>query len=153
MLLLGAGLAAAATQAPEPRAVDGAGNNLANPSWGAANALYTRLEYGPSNPLGNAYSDGVGSPARATAANPREISNTLSRQTTVIVEPEGFNEMLAWWLFHVHVDIAAGGQGAVSAPIPVPAGDDPFDLAGTGAEAIAFRRSLSTVDFDIPTPA
>lgn len=151
--VVSAGLAAAAPASIEPRAIDGSGNNIANPTWGSAGNVFFRLNYGAGNPLGNAYGDGTQSPARADGPNTRTVSTTLSRQTAVVAEPQGFNEMLAWWLFQVHIDIAAGAQGGINDPIAVPAGDDPFDLAGTGTEQIAFRRSLSTFDFFIPTPA
>jgi hypothetical protein len=130
----------------ENRSLDGADNNIANPTWGVGPSLYTRLDYGSAYPTGNAYADGIGAPARPSGTNVRVISNVLSKQSEVVPEPLGFNDMAAWWLFHVHLDIALGGQGEDSVPIAVPLGDDPFDLAGTGTEEIAFRRSLSTVE-------
>jgi hypothetical protein len=135
----------------ENRSLDGSGNNIANPTWGASPSLYTRLDYGAANPTGNAYADGIGTPARPAGTNVRVISNVLSKQTEMVPEPMGFNDMAAWWLFQVHIDIAFGGSGEVSDPIAVPLGDDSFDLADTGKEEIAFRRSLSTVELDVPS--
>ena len=134
------------------RSLDGSGNNLANPAWGAGPSLYTRLDYGAENPAGNAYADGAGTPARPTGTNVRAISNVLSKQTEVVPEALGLNDMAAWWLFQVHLDIAIGGSGEVSDPIAVPRGDDSFDPSGTGTEKIAFRRSMSTVELDVPSP-
>ena len=136
----------------EHRSLDGSGNNIANPTWGVGPSLYTRLDYGAAYPSGNAYADGIGAPARPSGTNVRVISNVLSKHTEVIPEPLGLNDMAAWWLFHVHLDIAIGGQGEVSVPIAVPLGDDPFDVAGTGTEEIGFRRSLSTVELGGSTP-
>jgi hypothetical protein len=136
----------------EYRSLDASGNNIANPAWGAAPSLYTRLDYGAANPAGNAYADGIGTPARPTGTNVRVISNVLSKQTEVVPEPLGLNDMAAWWMFQVHLDIAIGGSGEVSDPIAVPLGDDTFDPSGTGTEEIAFRRSISTVELDVPAP-
>ena len=136
----------------ENRSLDGSDNNIANPSWGAGPSLYTRLDYGASNPGGNAYADGIGTPARPDGTNVRVISNVLSKQAEVVPEPLGLNDMAAWWLFQVHLDIAIGGSGEVSDPIAVPLGDETFDPSGTGTKEIAFRRSISTVDLDVPTP-
>lgn len=137
------------------RSLDGAGNNVAEPSWGAAPGLYTRLDYGPSNPSGNAYDDHVGDPARPSGTNPREISNALSVSPTKMTEPMGFNDLLAWWMFHVHVDLAAGIQvteaegfeGLFDIEVPVD------DVVFEPGETIRFRRSLSTQELAPPFPA
>ena len=116
-----------------------------------AGTPFARLEYGPVHPLGNAYADGLNTPARPDGPNPRLVSNTVSRQDEVLVEPLGFNQLVPWWLFMVHIDIAVGAQGDESTPIPVPLADDPFDIGRTGTAEIAFRRSLSTYDLPVPT--
>ncbi|MDX1390508.1 MAG: peroxidase family protein, partial [Acidobacteriota bacterium] len=73
--------------------------------------------------------------------------------TSTTPEPLGLNDMMAWWLFQVHIDIAAGVQNpAEPDPIDVPLLDDPFDLLGTGVEQIAFNRAFSTKSIFLPFP-
>lgn len=140
--------AAAASSSFEGRAIDGSGNNIAVPTLGSAPGLYARLDYGPSNPFRNAYDDGLGLPARPDGPNTRLVSNVLSDQNGSIPEPLGLNDFAAWWLFHVHVDIAVGAQSPIDASIEVPADDPVFDPNGS----IDFRRSLSSIELGLPLP-
>ncbi|MFK8026160.1 MAG: peroxidase family protein, partial [Ilumatobacter sp.] len=139
---------ATASNSFEGRAINGAGNNVAAPALGVGPGLYARLDYGPSLPFRNAYADGLGMPARSDGPNTRTISNVLADQDSSIPEPLGLNDVAAWWLFHVHIDIAVGAQGPVDAAISVPADDPVFDSDGS----IAFRRSFSSVELGIPIP-
>jgi hypothetical protein len=65
------------------RSIDGTGNNLANPEWGAAGTDLLRLA--PA-----AYDNGISSPAGADRLSPRAISNGIVAQGS---------------------DVAAGGSG------------------------------------------
>src|SRR5688500_2986370 len=56
-----------------PAPLDGVGNNVANPAWGAAGQTLIRVA--PA-----AYADGVAAPAGADRPSAREVSNVLSRQ-------------------------------------------------------------------------
>lgn len=148
VLVLFASTTVAASPSFEGRELDGTGNNPANPTLGAAFSLYGRLDYGPANPFGNAYADGIGEAARPAGPNTRVVSNTLAAQAGPLPEPTGLNDFAAWWLFQVHLDIAVGAQTALDASIDVPIDDLVFDPN----EQIDFRRSLSTVELQIPTP-
>src|SRR6185312_6359277 len=53
--------------------INGAGNNVANPSWGAAGQTLIRVA--PA-----AYGDGVSTPGGANRPSAREVSNLLSSQ-------------------------------------------------------------------------
>ena len=142
LAVLAAGIVGAAQLGFGERSLDGSGNNISEPAWGVGPGFYARLDYGASHPLGNAYEDGVDDAARSGGPNSRAVSNALS-QGGHIEEPMGFNEMLAWWMFHIHVDIAVGQQTPDHPGQPnieVPAGDPAF---APGSE-IAFRRSFSS---------
>src|SRR3954463_5570772 len=55
------------------RSIDGTGNNLAHPTWGAAGTDLIRLS--PA-----AYADGVSSPSLPTDPSARAVSNILNNQ-------------------------------------------------------------------------
>lgn len=57
--------------------IDGVGNNVGNPAWGAAGEQFLRLS--PA-----AYEDGIGTPARRDGVNAREISDLISAQDSSI---------------------------------------------------------------------
>ncbi|MEM7014934.1 MAG: peroxidase family protein, partial [Verrucomicrobiota bacterium] len=58
----------------EYRTIDGFGNNIANPLWGAAEIPFLRL-------TSVDYADGLSEPSGETRPNPREISNAVSAQS------------------------------------------------------------------------
>src|SRR5215203_16265 len=64
-------LMAATSTVPAP--LDGVGNNVANPTWGAAGQTLIRV--GPA-----AYADGVSAPGGTNRPSAREVSNVLSKQ-------------------------------------------------------------------------
>jgi len=70
--------------------IDGVGNNLDNPEWGATFQQFTRLA--PA-----AYEDGIGDPARSDQMNAREISNLLSDQTESIPNDRFITAMWFQW--------------------------------------------------------
>lgn len=118
------------------RTIDGTGNNVANPTWGAANIEL--LRQGPS-----AYSDGVSSLAGATRPSPRLISNNIVGQNQLILNQNGVSDWVwQWGQFLDHdLDLTDAGIAEV-ANIPVPLGDPQFDPFNTGTAVIGFTRSL-----------
>jgi peroxidase len=124
-------------QANEYRTIDGSGNNVAHPYWGAAGAHLLR---GPS---GAAYGDGVSSMAGAARPSPRALSNALFNQTQPMFSTVGHSDYIwAWGQFLDH-DIAFTPAAADEPePIQVPPGDPFFDPWRTGWKVIPFRRSI-----------
>jgi hypothetical protein len=59
------------------RAIDGFGNNIANPTWGQAGTDLLRI-----SPV--AYADGISAPSQPNAISPRAISNDLNNQSDPI---------------------------------------------------------------------
>src|SRR3954470_16439570 len=53
------------------RSIDGSGNNLTNPDWGAAGSELVRL-------VASKYADGVSAPAGADRPSARAISNAIA---------------------------------------------------------------------------
>ena len=122
---------------PEP--IDGVGNNVANPTWGAANTDFTRLA--AAN-----FSDGISAPNGQTLPSARAISNLIANQDINGVEQDLNNNrdmsdfVYAWGQFIDH-DIDLTESGTVAMNIPVPAGDPTFDPTDQGDLSIAFDRS------------
>lgn len=139
--------AAGAVGGDESRTIDGSGNNLANPFWGAT---HTQLGRAAPAEYGNGYSTlgGVNRP------NPRTVSNNVATQDTMlktgvfIPDPRGLTDFVwAWGQFLAHdVDLTPDDLGGV-AFINIPPGDPWFDPEGEGIFVMPFRRS----DFDTST--
>ena len=128
--------AAAAVYPLEFRTIDGLGNNLLNPMWGAAHTPFRRMA-----PV--AYADGVGAPARPGGPSARAISNALSSQLSPAMNGAGATDYLWQWGQFLDHDL---DETPVAAPteamdIVVPTGDAFFDPASTGAATIALDRS------------
>jgi peroxidase len=125
------------SQGVEP--IDGFGNNVAHPTWGAAGTDFTRI--GPAN-----YADGISAPNGQNLPSARTISNLLANQDLNGVEQDLHNNrsmsdwVYAWGQFIDH-DIDLTASGNVSMNIAIPAGDPTFDPTGQGNLAIAFDRS------------
>jgi hypothetical protein len=119
-----------------PRPVDGTGNNLEHPEWGAAGADFLRQS--PAD-----YADGVSAPAGENRPSPRDISNALADQGGE--ETPSARQLsamaYAWGQFLDHdIDLTAS---ATSEPISiaVPTGDPWFDPLATGTQTIETTRS------------
>jgi peroxidase len=122
------------------RSIDGTGNNLENPEFGATDTELLRVAE-------NDYADGISEPAGEDRPSARQISNTLSA-----ADPEGTTSernlssfVFAWGQFLDH-DITLSlepdnEEDAVSFDIEVPEGDVFFDPFGTGEETIHLTRS------------
>ena len=125
------------SQGVEP--IGGVGNNIANPTWGAANTDFVRLA--PAN-----FADGIDAPNGQNLPSARVISNLIANQDVNGVEQDLNNNrsmsdwVYAWGQFIDH-DIDLTESGNVAMNIPVPAGDPTFDPTGQGNLSIAFDRS------------
>lgn len=120
----------------EYRTYTGRGNNLTHPLWGAADQTLPRLA--PAN-----YADGKSEMVQF--ANPRGVSNAVSRYTDGAVPPEslaGLSDMVwAWGQFIDHEIGLTHSDKTLAAPIVAP-DDDPNLPDGV----ISFFRSQHRVD-------
>lgn len=123
--------------APEPRSIDGTGNNLLQPLWGSAHQPVIRL-------FENDYADGSSSPAGEDRPSARAISNAVAAQSTSILNARGASDFLWQWGQFLDHDIVETPTIDPAEPfnIEVPAGDPWFDPQGTGNAMIPLNRSL-----------
>jgi hypothetical protein len=130
----------------EFREIDGAGNNLLNPHFGAANTELIRLvpgEASAGDPVDGVLGDGLPSV--------REVSNIVNDQDVSIVNDRGTSDYLWAWGQFIDHDITLTSAGAVNgekAPIAIPLGDPEFDPQGTGTATMNFTRSDYQLDVD-----
>lgn len=131
--------------ATEVRSIDGTGNNLENPEFGATDTELLRV-------AGNDYADSISEPAGEDRPSAREISNVLSA-----ADPDGTTSenhlssfVFAWGQFLDHdIDLSLepdNEEDAMSFDIEVPQGDVFFDPFGTGEETIHLTRSAIAND-------
>ncbi|WP_442512001.1 peroxidase family protein [Novipirellula sp. SH528] len=123
----------------EVRSIDGTGNNLDNPEFGAANIPLLRVADAD-------YADGISEPAGADRPSAREISNTLSA-----ADPEGTTNdrdltdfVYLWGQFIDHdidLSLTQEGDDAETFDIAVPTSDPLFDPFSTGEAVIPLTRS------------
>jgi hypothetical protein len=121
----------------EARSIDGVGNNLANPDWGAAGVdLLQRTTL--------AFTDGKSRPSGISRPNPRAISNAIFAQNDLIPDPMALSDYAWVWGQFIDHDITLVGEDhSEQANILVPAGDPHFDPLGTGLVLIPMVRSVS----------
>jgi hypothetical protein len=124
----------------ETRTIDGAGNNLANPTWGAAETTVLRL-------ASIAYTDGLESPAGEDRPGARAVSNAIFAQGAAAENDYGATDYLWQWGQFLDHDIVETPTISPEEPfdIPVPTGDPRFDPFHTGTQRIALNRSLYEV--------
>ena len=121
-----------------PRSIDGTGNNLTNTELGSTGEQL--LREAPAD-----YGNGIDSLAGADRPSPRVISDSIvahsSEDTTSDRQLSAY--IYVWGQFLDHdIDLTEPPtSGAVSANVPVPAGDPYFDPTGTGTQVIDFTRS------------
>ena len=130
--------AVAGAQATDFRTVDGRGNNLAHPHWGASHDTIV-------NACRTNFADGLGAPAGPTLPNTRVLSNALFRQGTPMPSPENLNDL--YWAFGQFLDhdiVFTEGTPDERLDIPVPLGDPLLDPDSTGAVTIPVTRSRPT---------
>lgn len=117
------------TASPLYRTIDGSGNNIANPTWGAAGTQLRRL--GPAF-----YDDGVSVPAGATRPSAREVSNAVSATSKLIPNSRGLSDYIWQWGQFLDHDIDLSHSNPTDPlPIPVPTNDPQF------SSPIGFDRS------------
>ncbi len=131
-------LAATAAGGWEPpvRPIDGRGNNLAHPGWGAPGAHLLR---GAS---GSHYADGIAAPAGATRPSPRLLSDAIFDQTASFPSAIGLSDYIWTWGQFLDHDLSLTEGAREGLPIAVPSGDPFFDPFFTNLQVIAFHRSL-----------
>jgi hypothetical protein len=123
--------------AQEVRSIDGSGNNLTNPEWGAAGSQFLRL-----TPVG--YNDQVSSLAGPNRPNPRVVSNTLFSQDGILNDPLNLSDYTWVWGQFIDHDITFSIDNPNELiQILVPQGDPWFDPFGTGNSIIAMNRSAT----------
>lgn len=120
------------------RAIDGSGNNLANPEWGTPGEQFIR-----KHDL-VAYADGIAAPAGADRPSARAVSNALAEEGDVRdLDERGLSAMMyAWGQFLDHdLDLTMSAEPAEPFAVPVPTGDAYFDPLSTGTKTIPLTRS------------
>ncbi len=126
----------------ELRSIDGQGNNVAHPEWGAAEIAMLRL-------LPAAYADGQSAPAGSTRPSARAVSNAVVAQTDSILNALRASDFVWQWGQFLDHDMDETPIADPSEPfdIRVPTGDPWFDPFGTGSVTIPLDRSgYVTVD-------
>lgn len=120
----------------EFRTIDGSGNNLAHPEWGAAHVPFLRI-------VGADYADGLQSPSGQTRKSPREISNIVVSQDSPQLNEKGASDYLWMWGQFLDHDVVEtpGADPTEAFDIRVPAGDSWFDPAASGTATIPLNRS------------
>ena len=126
---------------PTQRSIDGSGNNVSDPDMGASLTPLNR--WIPAD-----YADGVGALAGPDRPSPREISNTVNAQDSLIPNTRRASDFLwQWGQFLDHdIDLTDQQVPAESADIPVPLGDPEFDPDGNGNAVIGFNRSIYSTE-------
>lgn len=129
------------------RTYTGEHNNLSNPSWGAAHTPLLQL-----TPLG--FADGYQLPGGIYRPNPRDVSNRIFAQGSLVDDVMGLSDFCWGWGQFLDHDIGLTPDGDDMATIRVPAGDPHFDPFGLGRAIIPMRRSaiMAGTGTDVSTP-
>ena len=120
------------------RTLDGSGNNLANPQWGAINTPLLREASGAH------YTDGIWAPNGDSRPSARVISNALQAEASVpTLDPRGLTTLASMWgQFVTHdMDLRVDKLPLENFYVPVPMGDPQFDPFQLGNQNIIFYRS------------
>ncbi|MHC4876272.1 MAG: peroxidase family protein [Planctomycetota bacterium] len=122
-------------------AIDGSGNNLDHPDWGAADEPLLRTTT-------IEYANGQWEPGGENRISPRAISNFVAAQTESIPNDRYLTDFVwIWGQFLDHdIDLTEGAEPAEPLPIDVPTGDPFFDPFGTGTVTIGLNRSVYDED-------
>lgn len=127
----------ASTALAEDRSIDGRGNNIENPEWGAA--FTTELRIAPA-----AYADGVSAIGGTDRPNPRVVSNAIAAQSRSVLSQRGLSDWIWQWGQFIDHDLtfsdAATPEEVMS--IAIPMGDPFFDPFATGRVVIEQKRSI-----------
>ena len=137
-------LVLAAPAAAATRSLDGSGNNLRHPSWGAANTIYPRIA-APD------YADGIG--AMVGGPDARYVSNRIFNDVGQNLFSE--NDVTQWgwaWAQFVDHDIGlADEHPGENAPIGF-AADDPLERFTDDLGVIGFSRTPAAQGTGVTTP-
>jgi len=118
------------------RTLDGSGNNLQHPEWGASGM--TQLQPGAFG-----FSDGFSAPAGVDRPGARMISNALFMQNTLENDPRSMSAYCWVWGQFIDHDITLVKDHAQEGiTVPIPTGDIWFDPAETGTVSFGMKRSL-----------
>ncbi len=120
----------------EDRTIDGSGNNMSNPLWGAAGTDLLRIA--PA-----VYGDGVSTPSGSGRPNPRDVSNTVVAQTGPMPNSFGLSDWVFQWGQFIDHDLDLTTTSTTEFfNIPIPQGDPIFDPNSTGTQFMPFPRSV-----------
>ncbi|BAY84583.1 putative heme peroxidase [Calothrix parasitica NIES-267] len=119
----------------EVQSIDGTGNNLQNPEYGAAETPLTNTA-----PL--AYSNGFSTPTGQNRPNPRTISNAISQQQEDIPDPNGLTNLTWGFGQLLDHDLSLTPDSNRPINIQVPTGDPFLDPQGNGNVVIGVDDSL-----------
>ncbi len=129
----------------EFRTIDGTGNNLTHPEWGASEVPFLRRTTVD-------YADGEHEPSGSVRPNARTISNEICDQgeENILNRHHASDFVWQWGQFLDH-DITLTPVMDPEEPfnIPVPAGDPYFDPQNTGTQEIPLDRSFYEVVDDV----
>ena len=97
--------------------IDGSGNNLQHPEWGKAGEELLRITTVD-------YADGISTPAGATRASARAVSNAIADQSDSITNNRALTDYVwQWGQFLDHdIDLTGAAEPVESFPIRVPKG-------------------------------
>ena len=118
----------------EAQSIDGTGNNLQNPEYGAAETALTNIA-----PL--AYSNGFSTPTGQNRPNPRTISNAISQQQEDIPDPNGLTNLTWGFGQLLDNDLSLTPDSNRPINIQVPTGDPFLDPQGNGNVVIGVEDS------------
>lgn len=132
-------MSATSISTAQNRTIDGSGNNMSNPTWGAVDVQLQRL--GPTT-----YADGVSEPRggwSSTLPSARAVSNACAAQSGSILNNRNLSDWVwQWGQFLDHdLDLTDGASPAEAFNVAVPLGDPFFDPGNTGTQVIGLNRS------------
>lgn len=114
-----------------PESLNGAGNNLAHPSWGEAGSIYRRL-------TAPRYADGIGK--MVSGPSPRYISNRIFNSLGVDLFSARYVSQWGWvWGQFLDHTFGLAESGTTQAPIPFTA-SDPLETYRDDSGQIDFTR-------------
>lgn len=129
-------LAGTTASMADVRSMDGSGNNIAHPAWGARGQHLLRL-------TGTYYADGISALSGADRPNPRAISNDVGEQPGEIFGSPMLSSFAVFWGQFIDHDMSRskGTTPTELAVIFVPQCDPVMDPDCTGFEVIFVERS------------
>ena len=124
----------------EFRTIDGTGNNVTSPTWGAPETAFLRIA--PAE-----YADGASTPSGPDRPNPRTVSNACAAQSLEVPNAVNASDFVwQWGQFLDHdIDLSPEVTPDERFDVQIPTGDPAFDPAGRGDVALPLHRSLYVV--------